>query len=162
MEQDLGYRKIQRTGRGSYITSLPKEWVQTLGLHKGSEIAFKVTDESALLLVPRTIIEGRKEDAAKEHLLSLSQTEDLRSVCRKIISLYVVSAHLIYIRVKEGNIDPKLRDAINNTVRNTLLGSEIIEESANRITIQVLINHPDFSIEQALRRMALLDAARYD
>ena len=27
-EKDLGYRRVQCTGRGSYIISLPKEWVE--------------------------------------------------------------------------------------------------------------------------------------
>ncbi|HUU87685.1 MAG TPA: AbrB/MazE/SpoVT family DNA-binding domain-containing protein, partial [Candidatus Glassbacteria bacterium] len=39
-KRDLGYRRVQSTGRGSYIISLPKNWVKDLGLKKGSEVAF--------------------------------------------------------------------------------------------------------------------------
>jgi phosphate uptake regulator len=45
---------------------------------------------------------------------------------------------------------------INNLVRNTLLGSEIIDETSNEMTIQILINHPEFPVEKATRRMAIL------
>ena len=41
-EKDLGYRRVQCTGRGSYIISLPKEWVEDIGLKRGSEIAFNL------------------------------------------------------------------------------------------------------------------------
>ena len=56
-EKDLGYRRVQCTGRGSFIISLPKEWVQDIGLKRGSEIAFNLEPDSSLNLVPRKIKE---------------------------------------------------------------------------------------------------------
>ena len=159
MEKDLGYRRVQRTGRGSFITSLPKDWVQEVGIERGSEIAFKVQEDSSLILVPRKIMEGRKETEKpklKEHWIYVDPKDDPRSICRKIISLYVISADLIHIRFKDSETVLKFRTAINNLVKNALLGSEITDETANEITVQTLINHPDFPVEQAIRRMALL------
>lgn len=159
MEKDLGYRRVQRTGRGSYITSLPKDWVQEIGIGRGSEIAFKVQDDSSLILVPRKIIEGRKEaekPKPKECWVYADQKGDPQSVCRRIVSLYLVSADLVHIRFKESEINPRFKIAIKNLVKNKLLGSEIIDETANGITIQILINHPAFPVEQAIRRMAAL------
>jgi len=159
MEKDLGYRRVQRTGRGSYITSLPKDWVQEIGIERGNEIAFKVRDDSSLILIPRRIMEGRKEiekPKLKEYSIYVDQKGDPKSVCRKMISLYVVSADIIRIRFKDSKIEPKFKTAINNLVKNELLGSEIIDETANEITIQILINHPDFPVEQAIRRMAVI------
>ena len=49
-EKDLGYRRVQCTGRGSYIISLPKEYVEDLGLSRGSEIAFNIQPDSTLNL----------------------------------------------------------------------------------------------------------------
>jgi len=45
---------------------------------------------------------------------------------------------------------------INNLIKNMLLGSEIIDETSNEITIQVLVDHPEFPVEKAIRRMAIL------
>jgi len=75
MERDLGYRRIQLTGRGSYIISLPKRWVRELGLEKGEQVAFKVREDSSLLLIPRKILEGIKEiekPSLKEYRISVS------------------------------------------------------------------------------------------
>jgi hypothetical protein len=44
---------------------------------------------------------------------------------------------------------------IKNTVK-MLLGTEVVSESPNEITIQILINHPEFPIETALRRMSAI------
>lgn len=64
----------------------------------------------------------------------------------------MVSAHVIRIRFRAGELTPQQKNAITNTVR-MLLGSEIISEVPNEITIQVLIDHPEFPIEKAIRRM---------
>jgi len=159
MEKDLGYRKVQCTGRGSYIISLPKDWVQETGIEKGSEVLFKVNEDSSLTLVPRKIMEGKREPKKpklKEYWIHVDAKDNPQSVCRKIISLYVVSADIIHIRFKHEEIASKFKKAINNLVKNMLLGSEIIEETTKGITIKILIRHPDFSVERAIRRMAVL------
>ncbi len=159
MDKDLGYRRVQRTGRGSYITSLPKDWAEKVGIGKGSEIAFRIQTDSSLILIPRKIMEGKKEverPKLKEYWIYTDRKSDPQSVCRRIIALYVVSADLIHIHFKDGLVDPILKSATSNLVKNALLGSEIIEENANEIVIQTLIDHPDFPVEKAIRRMALL------
>ena len=159
MERDLGYRKIQRTGRGSYIISLPKRWIRELRLGKGEQIAFKIQEDSSLLLTPRRILEGRKgteEPSIREYGISVRSTDDPQSICRKIISLYVVSANLIRIYFKDKETLSKHKMAINRLIKNMLLGSEIIDENSNEITIQVLVDHPEFPVEKAIRRMAIL------
>ena len=154
MERDLGYRKIQVTGRGSYIISLPKDWVVNSKLEKGNQLAFKRQEDSSLLLVPRDVLEQRTETKStlKEFTIHFTHKDDVQSIERRLKSLYVVSANVIRIRFQEGELTPQQKTAITNTVR-MLLGAEIIAETAKEITIQVLIDHPDFPIENAIRRM---------
>jgi len=159
MEEDLGYRRVQRTGRGSYVISLPKTWAERIGLRKGSEIAFTARDDSSMVLVPRGIMEGREEivrKGPKEYTVRLGRKDDPRSVCRKIISLYVVSSDIIHVRFKDNEFFPDHKKAVSNLVKNALLGSEIIDETANEITIKILIDHHQFPVENAIRRMAIL------
>lgn len=154
VERDVGYRKIQVTGRGSYIVSLPKDWVLDSDLKKGSQLAFKIHEDSSLLLVPRSVLEQRDKTKStlNEFTVAITQKEDPQSIERRLKSLYVVSAHVIRIHFRAGELTPHQKNAITKTVR-MLLGSEIISEVPNEITIQVLINHPEFPIEKAIRRM---------
>jgi phosphate uptake regulator len=129
------------------------------GLEKGNQLAFKVHEDTSLVLVPRQVLEGRiesEETLKKECQIFVRLKDDSDSVCRKIVSLYVVGTNLIKVLFKEDSILHKHRVAISNLTKDFLLGSEIINETDNEITIQVLINHPDFSIDQAIRRMAVL------
>ena len=158
-EKDLGYRRVQCTGRGSYIISLPKEWVQDIGLKRGSEIAFSLQADSSLSLVPRKIREKIGEDEGaklKEYYISVDPEEEIQSTLRLIQALYVISADIMRIHFK-GNVDAsKCKTEIKNFARDTFLGSEIIDETEDEITLQILIKHSEFPIEKAVRRMAII------
>jgi phosphate uptake regulator len=159
-EKELGYRKVQSTGRGSYIISLPKEWVQDTGLKKGSEIDFNIQSDLSLKLVPRKLKE-KYEDAKgakqKEYYIKAeTEEQDLHSTLRMIKALYVISADIIRIHFRGAKDAAKCKNAVRNFARNTLLGAEIIDETPDEITLQILIKHSDFPIEKAVRRMAIV------
>jgi phosphate uptake regulator len=159
-EKDLGYRRVQSTGRGSYIISLPKEWVQDIGLKKGSEIDFSVQPDSSLNLVPRKLnekYEGNKDAKLKEYYINVDVSEeDLQSTLRMIKALYVISADIIRVHFKGAEDVTKCKNIIKNFARDTLLGAEIIDETPDEITLQILIRHSEFPIEKAVRRMVIV------
>lgn len=158
-EKDLGYRRVQCTGRGSYIISLPKEWVQDLELKRGSEIAFNIEPDSTLMLVPRKIQEkeGRGNSAKpKEYYITIDAKETIQSTLRMIKALYAIGADIIRVRVKNPQEAARYKNEIKNLARDSFLGSEIIDETSDEITLQILIKHSEFPIEKAVRRMAIV------
>ena len=159
-EKDLGYRRVQSTGRGSYIISLPKEWVQDTGLKKGSEIDFNVKSDSTLTLVPRKLKEkykGTEDGKLKEYYINVDVSEeDLQSTLRMIKALYVISADIIRVHFKGAEEIAKCKAIVKNFARDTLLGAEIIDETSDEIALQILIKHSEFPIEKAVRRMAIV------
>lgn len=161
-EKDLGYRRVQCTGRGSYIISLPKEWVQDLELKRGSEIAFNVEPDSTLMLVPRKIQEreGRGNSAKpKEYYINIDPKETVQSTLRMIKALYAIGADIIRVHIKNPQEAAKYKNEIKILARDSFLGSEIIDETTDEITLQILIKHSEFSIEKAVRRMAIVALA---
>jgi len=159
MKRDLGFRRIQRTGRGSYIISLPKNWIEDLNLTKGKQLAFEMQEDSSILLIPRQVLEGRNkydQSLRRDYQISVNPETDPESFSRKITSLYVIGADLIRIHFTKGKISPHHKSALFNLQRNVLSGSEIVEETADEIILQILIKHPDFPVEKAIRRMAIL------
>jgi phosphate uptake regulator len=158
-EKDLGYRRVQCTGRGSYIISLPKEWVQDIGLKRGSEIAFNVQSDSSLTLVPRKLKERDEEDEKtrlKEYHIIADPKGDSQATYRMTKALYAIGADVIRIHFKSAEDAAKQKTEIKNLARDTFLGSEIIEETPDEITFQILIRHTEFPIEKAVRRMAII------
>ncbi len=161
-EKDLGYRRVQCTGRGSYIISLPKEWVEDIGLNRGSEIAFNIQPDNTLSLVPRKIAEREgKTDALKlkEYYINVDPKEAPESALRMIKALYAIGADIIRIHFKNPKDAAKYKNDTKNFVRDTFLGAEIIDETPDEITLQILIKHSEFGIEKAIRRMAIVALA---
>lgn len=158
-EQDLEYRKVQRTGRASYIVTLPKEWVQDMGLKAGHQLAFKKQEDSSLLLIPRTVLEKiaePKESIINEVTIHVTSKEYPKSLVRKITSLYVVGMDLIHVRSRDGEFASEQKTLIKDAVRRKLLGTEVISESSNEILLQILVNHPEFPIQKAIKRMFII------
>ncbi|MDR0373801.1 MAG: phosphate uptake regulator PhoU [Nitrososphaerota archaeon] len=161
-EKDLGYRRVQCTGRGAYIISLPKEWVEDIDLKRGSEIAFNIQPDSTLLLVPRKIAEKEdKTDTArpKEYAINIDPKEAPESALRMIRALYAIGADIIHVHFKNIKDATKFKDETQNFVRDTFLGTEIIDETPDEITLQIFIKHSEFGIEKAVRRMAIVALA---
>ncbi len=158
-EKDLGYRRVQCTGRGSYIISLPKEWVGDVGLKRGSEIDFNVQSDSSLTLVPRKIKEGKDEvkgTKLKEYCINVDSEEEKASTFRMIKALYAIGADIIRIHFRSEEDAAKYKTETIDFARTTFLGSEVIDETPDEITLQILIRHSEFPIEKAVRRMAIV------
>jgi len=161
-EKDLVYRRVQCTGRGSYIISLPKEWVEDLSLNRGSEIAFNIQPDSTLTLVPRKIMEkeGRENGSKpKEYYINIDPKEPPQSTIRMIRALYAIGADIIRVHFKNTQDATKNKNEIKTLARDNFLGSEIIDETQDEITLQILIKHSEFPIEKAVRRMAIVALA---
>jgi len=157
-EKDLGYRRVQCTGRGSYIISLPKEWVQDIGLKRGSELDFSVQSDSSLILIPRKLKEKDEAEGIKqkEYFINVDTKDEKESTFRMIRALYAIGADIICIHFKSKENAAKHKAEIMDFARNTFLGSEVIEETPDEITLQILIRHSEFPIEKAVRRMVVV------
>lgn len=146
-------RKIQFTGKSTYIVSLPKKWVGDLGLKKGDQILVQRKGTSSLQIVPYNTRTKRESEIAT---LEIDPKEQPSSVERKLIALYFLHFKTISIKPIKGRITPSQRTGIRNTVKKILMGSEITAESSDGITIQILINLVELSVVGALKRMLLL------
>ena len=151
MEDREETRKIQFTGKSSYIVSLPKYWIQDMGLKRGDQVKISRQGSSALQIYPpnhqtRTI---QVEDATFE----IEPEEDTTSIVRKLISLYFLGFKIINVKPKAGRLKPAQRTAIKDAVKRMLMGTEIISDSTSGITIQVLVNLLELSVDGAFKRM---------
>jgi phosphate uptake regulator len=146
-------RKIQFTGKSTYIVSLPKKWVTSLGLKAGSPITITIQDNS-LILTPKEMAKPATQPA--EAILTVSSKDDPDTITRAIISLYLVGYNFIIVRTKEERIGTIQRNVIKELTRKKLVGTEIISETSNEIKLQTLASYPELSVENALRRMCII------
>ena len=147
-------RKLQMTGGSTYILSLPKEWVTRNQLQKGSLLVLAEEDDGSLSLFPSKL-EGQEKKS--EALIRVSTNDNPDAVMRKAISAYLVGYSLLHIRAQgQQSLAAGLRNYLKNFARNYLVGTEIVTDSPTDLTLQILLNYPELSVESALRRMAII------
>ncbi len=144
-------RKIQFTGKSSYIVSLPKQWVMDLGLKKGDQVRMVRKDSSTFELYPPKFEPRiqKKEDA----VIEIDAEEKASSIVRKLISLYFLGFKTINVKPKNERLSPSQRNMVKESVKRMLMGSEIISDSSSGITVQVLVNLLELSVDGAFKRM---------
>ena len=145
-------RKIQFTGKSSYIISLPKQWITDLNLKRGDQMRMVRKNASTFELFPpkfETRYQKKKEDATIE----IDIEEEASAIIRKLISLYFLGFKTINIRPKKGRLNPSQRNTIKEAVKKMLMGSEIISDSSSGVTVQVLVNLLELSVDGAFKRM---------
>jgi phosphate uptake regulator len=150
--EDQYIRRVQLTGRGSYIVSIPKHWIEAAGLKKGGRIEFRRQQNQGLLLTP--FDGGKFEDEKAKCEFTVSPEVDPQAVTRKIISLYVIGYSTIEISSRTGSLPSSVRDSIRDVARQKLVGTEMVTESSRSATLQVLLNYPQLLVPDALRRMS--------
>lgn len=154
MDEKYETRKIQFTGKSSYIISLPKKWIDELGLTRGDQIRISKKGSTNLMLTPPDV--QPKTAQFDTATIEIGAGESPDTVARRLISLYFLGFKTINVRPKSGRLKPSQRLHIKETVRRMLMGSEIISDSSEMITVQVLINLLELTVEGAFKRMVHL------
>jgi phosphate uptake regulator len=151
-------RKLQYTGGSSYIVSLPKKWIQELGLKQGDHVTILRQGNSTLQIAPAS---KRITKEQKDATIEVAKDHNPYFIARKLIALYFLGYNVINIVPKDGRLQVEQREVIKNIARRILMGTEIIADSASGITLQVLINLLDLSVDAAFKRMLSISKSMY-
>jgi phosphate uptake regulator len=158
LSQSEETRKLQYTGGSSYIVSLPKKWIQDLGLKQGDHVVILRQGNSTLQIAPASKRPIREQ---KEATIEVGKDNNPYFIARKLIALYFLGFNVINVVSKEDRLVVEQREVIKNIIRRVLMGTEIIADSATGITLQVLINLLDLSVDTAFKRMLLIAKSMY-
>lgn len=142
-------RKIQLTGRSTYIVSLPKKWVLEHGLSRGSHVVIEDIG-SYVFIRPYKPGEPREERVA---VVKVTDNNAVEAITRRIIGAYIMGFDKIIVRA-EGSITPALRNAVREVLISKLPGAEVVNEDRHEIHIQVLLSSRGIPLSSAIKRLA--------
>jgi phosphate uptake regulator len=152
-------RKLQVTGGSTYILSLPKEWVTRNQLKKGSLMVLSEEDDGSLSITSSRL---EKQEKTDEAFIRVSSSDNPDAVMRKAISAYLVGYNILHIRAQgQQPLAVALRNYLKNFARNYLVGAEIVIDSPTDLTLQILLNYSELSVQSALRRMSIIAASMH-
>src|SRR5919109_923891 len=151
-------RKVQFTGNSTFVLSLPKRWIEEMHLKAGDQVALIRELDNSLSILP--FISGLRESVNEVTAIVLPD-DSSTTVKRKVVSMYLAGYDIIHLKSKSGRINPALRDGVREVVRRNLIGTEIIADASDNITLQVLLSMPELSINTAIRRMYLIASSMH-
>jgi phosphate uptake regulator len=140
-------RKVQITGKSTYVLTLPKKWAIRSKLEAGSHISIFYQEDGGLLLKPPISKVAQKTKKLKFN----KQLEHLK---RDIVGLYIVGDFQT-VELTGDNISDEARREIKELCHR-LVGMEVVESSDQKIIIKNFLDTEDFTIEKGLKRMSSL------
>ena len=140
-------RKVQVTGKSTYIMTLPKKWVIESLMRPGSSVSLSYQEDGSLVISPPAL---RKPTSLKKIIMK----EDMDELKRNVIGAYIVgSCQFLEISGIGG------RQEVKNVIRElckVLIGFEIVEADSSRILVQDILDTDEFTIEAGFKRMSSL------
>ena len=145
-------RKLICFGKGSYVVSIPKKWVEKHKLRKG-DILNLGEDYSGLTLSPNVAKE------ITERTITITAYEKSIDLIRaEIVTAYINGYDTIEIISKDlGEKEFEIKEILRN-----LAGIEIMEQTSTKTVAKSLINIREVSLHDLTRRMDIITRGMID
>jgi phosphate uptake regulator len=152
-------RKLQVTGGSTFILSLPKEWATKNELKRGSSMVVREEEDGSLSIAPASFPKKEKQDEA---YIKASLNDNPDAVMRTAISAYLSGYNVLHIRAQGQKVlSSKLRNHLKTFARHYLVGTEIVIDTPTELTLQVLLNYPELTVQNALSRMSIIASSMH-
>ena len=139
-------RKVQTTAAGTFLVTIPKEWVSLMGLTKGGLVSMELED-SDLVISP-----VNRKPATQSRPLDIDKVKD-RKMLELSISASYIQGHDITEVVSKNKVLPLQKRWIREAVDN-LVGVEISEEYSDRVVLQNLVDPRAFELDRIMTRFS--------
>lgn len=152
-------RKLQVTGGSTFILSLPKEWAIKNELKRGSSMLVREEEDGSLCVMPSTFPKKEKQEEA---YIRVSQVDNPDAIMRTAISAYLSGYNILHVKAMgQKTLSSKTRNHLKNFARNYLVGTEIVIDTPTELTLQVLLNYPELTVQNALSRMSIIASSMH-
>lgn len=141
----MEFRKIQFTGRSSYIISLPKKWVKEHNLKQGDTVPLTINPDGSITIFP-----SEPKDVSEKKVLALSEEFSPDMAIRLVISAYIQGYDVLEIRLP-GEM-PIYKVKIRKVLQS-LPGVEIILDEPMRIVAKSLLDEDEVNLAELLWRI---------
>jgi phosphate uptake regulator len=140
-------RKVQFTGNSTYIVSLPIKWVRDIGLAAGDTLNIASMPNKTLLISSES-----NTHTVTKATIEYSHSDSAENNFRILVSHYLAGYDSIHLTSKKG-FSAYDRKFIKDSVRQKMIGLELVEESRNELVYQCLLNYNDLSLGKVIKNM---------
>jgi phosphate uptake regulator len=143
-------RKVQFTGKSSYVISLPIEWIRARNIAKNDSLGIRQQADGSLLILPHP----SPEPASRESELRADVIGNPTFLFRCMVGSYIAGHTSIRV-VSSTTLSPEMRKAARDFTQMTI-GQQIVEETESAMVIKDLLNPTEMPFDNSIRRMYIL------
>ncbi len=132
--------------------SLPKEWINGLGLKAGDPVSVEPLSDGRLVIDPS--VEKKEKKRSTTIVIDRDESED--HLARKLIGAYLAGYSDIQIRSKPGERIPLELKRTVKEFSNMVIGPEVIEETSESIILHDLSDPTELPQRKCVKRMQLI------
>ncbi|NJE85200.1 phosphate uptake regulator PhoU [Thermococcus sp. CX2] len=144
----MEFRKIQFTGRSSYIISLPKKWVKEHSLKQGDVVPLTLNPDGSITIFPK-----EPKEVSEKKILYMSKEYSPDMAVRLVISAYIQGYDVLEIHFAEEMPIYKVKI---RKVLQSLPGVEIILDEPQRMVAKSLLDEEEVNLAELLSRIRSL------
>lgn len=137
----MEFRRVQRTGGGTFFVCLPKKWAQRNGLERSSVVAISEAADG------RLVIDAKYNVEREPQMVVIKPTP---IVDREIVGKYLLGYDIIRVEAKD-RISPSDRERIRQA-SSRLIGLEVVDEDYAKIVMKCLLEPSSYPPDEILRR----------
>ncbi len=136
-------RKVQRTGKSTFVVSLPKSWATKNSVSSGSMLFISQNQNGDLILTT---------DISEMNLKTEINIGDKvgETLFRDIIGCYLAGYRTIEVTSPRMS---SIQKSDLHKIVTKLIGPEILEETINEVVIQDFLSSEELQFDQGLKRM---------
>ncbi len=143
-------RRVQVTGSGTYIISLPRRWVKMHNISKGSEVYIEYLPDDSLRIIPR----HKRVLTPRRASIFVNESTDFGFLIRELISYYVMGFDIIFLEFGKSIQDYyNVLNMIKEFIDRRMIGVEVVEETSTSLVLQCLTENTAMPVEASLKRM---------
>src|SRR6266702_1594773 len=143
-------RKVQKVGYSPLIVSLPKDWVEEVGLKQGDIVSFRRESDGGITVYPGLT----RERESFRYIIDADLCDSPNLLTRIITANYLTGHDTIQIVSKKELSSRHLEEVRGVSRRLTGLG--IVEQSLKSVTLQSFVDPTKFPIYGLMRRLQII------
>ena len=143
-------RKVQKVGYSTLIVSLPKDWVEEVGLKQGDIVSFRRESDGGITIYPGLT----HERESFRYLVNADLCDSPNLLTRIITANYLTGHDTIQIMGKKELSKRHLEEV--RAVSRRLTGLGIVEQSLRSVTLQSFVDPTKFPIYGLMRRLQII------
>src|SRR6059036_4297037 len=143
-------RKVQKVGYSTLIVSLPKNWVEEVGLKQGDIVSFRREPDGGITIYP-----GLTHERESYRYLVDADRCDTPNLLTRIVTANYLTGHDTIQIVAKKELSKRHLEEIRGVSRR-LTGLGIVEQSLRSVTLQSFVDPTKFPIYGLMRRLQII------